>query len=217
MVVTVTSDKFVKKGPNRPFFNIKERLKALEAIEFIDYISASEFETSKEVLEKIKPDIYCKGKDYKNTKNDFTGQILNEIKTIKKFGGKIQYTNDKLFSSSKIINSSGSIFDEEQVKFLDKIKSNFNFNKIRNVIESLKNLRILVIGEIIVDQYNFCKVVGKSGKEPVLTFQKLETEKYLGGAGAIANHLANFSKKVTIFSTIGEKSDHLSFIKKKVK
>ena len=53
MVVTVTSDKFVKKGPNRPFFNIKERLKALEAIEFIDYISASEFETSKEVLEKL--------------------------------------------------------------------------------------------------------------------------------------------------------------------
>jgi len=216
LVVTVTSDKFVKKGPNRPFFNMKERLKALEAIEFIDYISASEFETSKEVLEKIKPDIYCKGKDYKNTKNDFTGQILNEIKTIKKFGGKIQYTNDKLFSSSKIINSSGSIFDEEQVKFLDKIKSNFHFNKIRNVIESLKNLRILVIGEIIVDQYNFCKVVGKSGKEPVLTFQKLETEKYLGGAGAIANHLANFSKKVTIFSTIGEKLDHLSFIKKKL-
>ncbi len=216
LVVTVTVDKYVKKGPKRPFFNINERVKTLEGIEYIDYISVSEYETAKEVLEKIKPNIYCKGKDYKNTKNDFTGEILNEIKVMKKFGGKIEYTNDKLFSSSKIINKSGSIFDEGQVKFLEKIKSNFSFNKIKNAIESLRNLKILVIGEIIIDQYNFCKVIGKSGKEPVLTFQKLETDKYLGGAGAIANHLSNFSDKVTVFSTIGDKSHQLKFIKNKL-
>ncbi len=213
LVVTVTVDKYVKKGPKRPFFNVKERIKALEALECIDFISISEFETAKEVLEKIKPNIYCKGKDYENTKKDFTGQIFDEIKALKKFGGKIEYTNDKMFSSSKIINNSGSIFDENQIKFLDKIKANFSFNKINDAIESLKNLKILVIGEIIVDQYNFCKVIGKSGKEPVLTFEKLETSKYLGGAGAIANHLASFSDKVTIFSTIGDKSDQLRFIK----
>ena len=217
LVVTVTVDKYVKKGPKRPFFNINERVKTLEGIEYIDYISVSEYETAKEVLEKIKPNIYCKGKDYKNTKSDFTGEILNEIKVLKKFGGKIEYTNDKLFSSSKIINRSGSIFDEEQVSFLEKIKSNFYFEKVKKVIDSLKDLKILVIGEIIIDKYNFCKVIGKSGKEPVLTFQKLKSEKYLGGAGAIANHLASFSDKVTIYSSIGDKLDELNFIKKKLK
>jgi rfaE bifunctional protein kinase chain/domain/rfaE bifunctional protein nucleotidyltransferase chain/domain len=216
LIVTVTEDKYVKKGPKRPFFKIDERVRALQAIEYIDYIAVSNFDTAKEVLKKIKPNIYCKGKDYKKTSKDFTRQILGEIKTLKKYGGKIEYTKDELYSSSKIINNSGSIFDEKQVKFLNNIKSNFNFDKINRVINNFKNLKILIIGEIIIDQYNFCKVIGKSGKEPVVTFQKLKSEKYLGGAGAIANHLSSFSDKVTVFSSVGDSSDQLSFIKKKL-
>ena len=216
LIVTVTEDKYVKKGPKRPFFRIDERVRALQAIEYVDYIAISNFETAKEVIEEIKPNIYCKGKDYEKTSKDFTKQILSEIKTLKKYGGKIQYTNDKLYSSSKIINNSGSMFDEQQVKFLDNIKSNFNFDKINSAINNLKNLKILVIGEIIIDQYNFCKVIGKSGKEPIVTFQKVKSEKYLGGAGAIANHLSSFSDKVTLFSFVGDSYDQLSFIKKKL-
>ena len=36
----------------------------------------------------MKPDFYCKGPDYKNFKNDLTGEIKNELKALKKIGGK---------------------------------------------------------------------------------------------------------------------------------
>lgn len=216
LVVTITTDKFVKKGPNRPFFSIEERMKTLEAIDQIDYIAPSNFDNAKFVLEKIKPNIYCKGKDYKKTKNDYTRQITEEINVVKKNGGKVAFTKDRLYSSSKIINARLNIFNDDQEKFLKKIRSKFNFNKIKKIIDSIKSLKILLIGEVIIDQYNFCKVIGKSGKEPVLTFQKLTSKKFLGGAGAIANHLSNFSNNVVLFSYIGDRSSELKFIKKEL-
>ena len=46
---------------------------------------------------------------------------------------------------------------------------------------------------------------GKSGKEPVLVLRDLFSEKYLGGAAAIANNLAAFSSKITLLSCVGQR------------
>jgi len=35
-------------------------------------------------------------------------------------------------------------------------------------LQAIRKLKVLVIGETIVDEYQFCSVLGKSGKEPVL-------------------------------------------------
>ena len=34
-------------------------------------------------------------------------------------------------------------------------------------MDKLKKLKVLVIGETIIDQYVFCEALGKSGKDPV--------------------------------------------------
>ena len=41
LVVSVTSEKYVRKGPGRPYFNDEMRMKFLEAIEYIDYVMLS--------------------------------------------------------------------------------------------------------------------------------------------------------------------------------
>ena len=65
LVVSLTADEFVNKGPGRPYFNFKFRSETLEAIQTIDYICKSKFDTSLEVIKLLKPDFYCKGMDYK--------------------------------------------------------------------------------------------------------------------------------------------------------
>lgn len=65
LVVSLTADEFVNKGPGRPYFNFKFRSETLEAIQTIDYICKSNFETSLKVIKSIKPDFYCKGLDYR--------------------------------------------------------------------------------------------------------------------------------------------------------
>jgi len=81
-------------------------------------------------------------------------------------------------------------------------------------MDTFKKMRVLVIGETIIDQYVFCEALGKSGKEPMLVLRNLKTEEYLGGAAAISRHLSPFCNRISLLSMIGEKREHLKEIKK---
>ena len=68
LIVSITVDKFVNKGPSRPIFNQKLRAEMLASIEFIDFVVLSDHETSVNIINQIKPNLYIKGKDYKKFK-----------------------------------------------------------------------------------------------------------------------------------------------------
>ena len=179
-VVTITSDKFVNKGPGRPVFNQTLRSEAIAAIESVDYVAINDSQTAINPIKVLKPNIYCKGKDYKNFSDDLTGEIKNEIKELKKNNGKIFFTEEFTFSSSRLINRSTDFYSTAQKKYLDKIRKKINFKKIKKSIENFKKLKILTIGETIIDKYNFCEAIGKSGKEPILVLKESNEEQYFG-------------------------------------
>lgn len=207
LIVSITSDKYVNKGPNRPAFSELNRALTLASLKMIDYVIINDNLSSIPVITKIKPNYYCKGPDYKNFKDDITGKIKNEVKAVKRVGGKIIYTDAITFSSSKLINTYSNEFSKEQKIKLEKIKKFITLKKLKNEITNFTNIKILIIGEIIVDEYNFCEAVGKSGKEPTLVLRDIYKEIYSGGSAAIARHLSSFSKKITLLSALGEKME----------
>lgn len=213
LIVSITTDKFISKGPNRPYFNEQIRCNTIASLGVVDFVVPSDSDVAISNIISIKPDIYCKGPDYKNNKEDITGNIKREINAIKKVKGNIYYTNKKTYSSSKLINIFSDSFNEGQKQFLNKIKSKHSLYYINNIIELLSKKKILVIGETIIDEYIFCKAVGKSGKEPVLVLQKKNKERFLGGIGAVANNISNFVTKTGLVSFVGQKNPELSFIK----
>ena len=217
LIVSITSDKFVNKGPGRPLFNKDTRANTISALSVVDAVIISNFETSEEIINLVKPDVYFKGPDYKNNKKDLSKNIYKEIKAVKKNKGKIIYSNDETYSSSNIINKSGILLNDNQKKFLKSIKKKFSFSFIVDTFNRFEKLKPLVIGETIIDQYIFCEVVGKSGKEPHLVLKDEFKESYLGGAGAIANHLSSFCKKINFLSCIGDQNNNLKFINKSIK
>ena len=82
---------------------------------------------------------------------------------------KIEYTSSATFSSSNLINSFSENISNQQKISLKRINKQYSFSEIRNLIDTFENLKVLVLGETIIDEYNFCEVVlGKSEKEPVL-------------------------------------------------
>ena len=213
LIVTVTADEYVNKGPNRPAFNEQNRVKALSALRDVDYVAINKHPTAVPVIRALKPDIYCKGPDYKIHQNDTSGQIRNEVTAVKKIGGKIIYSKGSVFSSSKLINTFFQNYSSEQKSLILKVKKNYYFPEIKKLIENFKKLKVLVIGETIIDQYFFCDALGKSGKEPVLVLRNVKTEQYLGGAAAISRHLSQFCNKITLLSMLGEKGEFLKEIK----
>lgn len=218
LVVSLTTDKFVKKGPGRPIFKFDQRAEAISALEDVDYVVESNEPNTVKNISTIKPQVYFKGPDYKSFKDDVTGNIKKEVEILKKHGGKIIFSKSQTFSSSNLINSYFNFFSKEQNIFINKIKKKYNFRDIRSKIDNFKKLNVLILGETIIDEYLFCEALGKSGKEPVLVYNEKYTELYLGGAAAVANNISDFSDNVTLLSYLGEKKTPLdNFILKKLK
>jgi rfaE bifunctional protein kinase chain/domain/rfaE bifunctional protein nucleotidyltransferase chain/domain len=214
LIISLTQDKFIKKGPGRPLFNEQQRTEYLKQIKIIDHVILSKSESSIDVINSIKPDFYVKGPDYKDYFKDKTKKIILEEKAVKKNGGKIKFTNDATFSSSNILNASNFIFSDEQKNFINNLKKKFTYNQIERAINKFKSLKILIIGELIVDRYCFGDVIGKSGKEPHLVLKENLVEYYLGGSAAIARHLSTFVSDVRIISPFGNEKFYQSLINK---
>lgn len=214
LIVSLTADKYINKGPGRPYFNLYQRKKMLEELKTIDFVIPSNFKTSVELIKKIKPNYYFKGPDYKNHKKDISENILREMKAIKSVGGKFVTTTGKIYSSSKLINSELNLLSDFQKKFINIIKNKHPFANIRKFFDKIKKLNILIVGESIIDQYFFCDALGKSGKDAVLSIKKNRQELYLGGTIPIAYNLGGFCKKINLLSFIGKKKEYFDFIKK---
>lgn len=115
LIVLLNSDKSVRsyKGPQRPINSQKERAEVLAALEDVDYITFFNQLTPIEVLKKIKPDIFCQGRDW--------GRDCIERKVVEENGGKIHLL--KKFASStnlikKILKSYGKL--PAKAVFLDR-------------------------------------------------------------------------------------------------
>ena len=216
LIVSITPDEFVNKGPGRPAFSTALRLEALSALESVDYVVANKWPTAEEIIKIIQPNVYCKGPDYKNHLDDITGKITEEESVVKSVGGKIMYTDDITFSSSSLLNKFGNIYSKEQELFIRNIEDKYSFEMIQKKLEGINKLKVLVIGETIIDQYVFCEALGKSGKEPVLVLRDLETQEYLGGSLAIARHLSSFCETVSVLSFLGKDNEYKSFIENNI-
>jgi len=86
LVVTVTSDEHVKRGPGRPFFNERQRVESIAALDCVDYVAISPWPTAEEMLKLLKPDYYVKGGDFESAKADATGRLQKEEKVVKSLG-----------------------------------------------------------------------------------------------------------------------------------
>lgn len=103
LVVTVTPDRYVDKGPGRPIFNQNLRADCIAALECVDYVATNEWPTSVEALKLLRPDIYVKGQEFENLE-DKTGKLQKEYKVLEELGIQIQFTHEIVFSSTKLIN-----------------------------------------------------------------------------------------------------------------
>ena len=97
------------------------------------------------------------------------------------------------------------VYERAQIIVVQVQKHSFDFIKLK--VDELQNLKVLVVGATIIDQYVFCEALGKSGKEPVLVLRDLETQQYLGGVLAIARHLIAFCNTVSVLSFLGNKKE----------
>ncbi|NLF67510.1 MAG: adenylyltransferase/cytidyltransferase family protein [Candidatus Anammoximicrobium sp.] len=210
LVVTVTADEFVNKGPHRPVFEERLRAQALAALDCVDHVSIHDCPTATEALRRLRPDVYVKGAEYRDDK---TPELLAEEAEAAALGIRVEFIEEIRSSSSFLINNYLSPFTDKADQYLLKFRRGHTAKDVLGGLAQARDLRVLVVGEAILDEYVTCSTLGQATKSPNVVGRFLAQERYLGGALAVANHLAGFCREVRLISLLGREQTEEEWIR----
>jgi len=207
LVVSLTSDKNIKKGLLRPYVSEKLRLLNMCAFEMVDYVILDYNEKPIKNIKYLKPDFFVKGFEY-NKKNINQLNTQEEIKTLSSYGGKVIFTpGDIVYSSTKILNTNKPDLFYEKIKLYFE-ESNLDFSKLENIINHKKKIKVHILGDTIVDTLTETHLIGGQTKTPTMSFKYLNEQNYIGGAAIVAKHLKAAGAEVEFTTLLG--NDNLS-------
>ena len=216
LLVTVTGDAFVNKGPGRPVFGEELRAETLAALSCVDLVAINYEQAAVEAIRRLQPHIYAKGSEYRATLDDVTGNIGPERREVETCGGEIFYTDEITFSSSSLLNEHFGVFSNETRDFLREFRKRYDYKEIIKLVRGLEGLKVLVIGDAIIDEYHYVRVLGQVGKGTALSVKYDSAEQFAGGSLVVANHLAGFAGEVTLVTGLGETTSFDEFIRSKL-
>ena len=206
LVVTLTAGIYVKKGVGRPFFNDHHRAKFLAALSCVDLVAVIPFPAAKEAIEAVRPDTYCKGMEYKDRRGDVSGKLSEDIRAVRRCGGKVAYVGSVVFSSSKLLRDGLETRSKALIHFCKRISKHTSGEKLRQAVEGLRDLRILVVGDIIFDRYSTVAIQGLTSKNRIVSCRFMTEETQCGGALAVYRHLQGFAPDTQLLGAVGTES-----------
>ena len=208
LIVGVESDKIAGDAAHLPE---EMRVEGVQSNIWVDEVIMIDVSISTTIL-KIKPDIVIKGKE-------FESKLNLEEEAIKLYGGKLIFSSgETLFSSLDILKKEffdraiGTIVKPENYLNRHKITT----SKLLSVTNKFSNLKICVIGDLIIDEYITCQPLGMSQEEPTIVVTPIDEIKFIGGAGIVAAHAAGLGAKVNFISVVGD-DEPKKFAEKKLK
>jgi rfaE bifunctional protein nucleotidyltransferase chain/domain len=90
LVVGINDDDSVRrlKGPGRPVVPAEERAELLAALEPVDYVMIFSGDSPAPLLERLQPDVHCKGTDYGRPER------VPEYGIVRAYGGETRLVGD---------------------------------------------------------------------------------------------------------------------------
>jgi rfaE bifunctional protein kinase chain/domain len=160
-------------------------------------------ESVSELIARIKPDIVVKGKEHEDSINP-------EILELKKYGGKLVFSSgETIFSSYDIIVQEFKNINRSTIQFPSEylLRHNIEPSRIVEITKSFRNLKICVIGDLIIDEYITCEPLGMSQEDPTIVVTPIDVNRFIGGAGIVSAHASGLGAHVNFISVIGDDKD----------
>lgn len=105
LVVAVTADPHLAKGPGRPSLPDRLRAEAIDAIAGVDYVFVDPHPNAVEAIRLLKPGVYCKGEEYSGQR---TPALLAEEAALEAVGGHLVFVGEKVASSTALLKQAGT-------------------------------------------------------------------------------------------------------------
>ncbi|MCP4130491.1 MAG: adenylyltransferase/cytidyltransferase family protein [bacterium] len=212
LVVTIIKDQHVRRGPGRPVFPEKMRAENVASLAYVDYVCIVDDDNPFKCIKTIQPDIFAKGQDHIERNQELHVKIFEQERDLYFGKSEIFETGGFTFSGTEIINKFLNLFPPETKSFLDKFSAKYDIDDINENLNKLKDLKILLIGDGIIDEYHYCDSMSKSAKTPIVVHKYNSHEVFAGGAFAIANHVSEICNNVHLVSLLGSEDSREGFV-----
>jgi bifunctional ADP-heptose synthase (sugar kinase/adenylyltransferase) len=204
LIVTITADQYVNKGPDRPAFPSELRAEFLASLDFVNYVAVVDEASALPAIENIKPSFYVKGGEYADAGKDITGKIEVERESVERGGGELVFTDDITFSSSNLLNRHFAGRDAATRAYLEEQRDAGLERRVSSLLERVADMRIVIVGEAIIDRYVYVAPMGKAAKENIIATLYRDEEMFAGGVIAAANHLAAICPNIELVTVLGD-------------
>ncbi len=177
------------------------RLEGVRAIGVVNYAFQLR-DPPEDFIAVLKPAVVVKGKEHESEFNP-------EKSVVESYGGRLVFSSGEvIFSSLDLIRREFKEFNVSTiVKPLDfPARHHFQVSDLKSILKKFAGLRVLVIGDLIVDEYIACDALGMSQEDPTIVLTPVLRQKFVGGAGVVAGQAADLGTEVSLITVTGKDS-----------
>lgn len=196
LIVGVLSDELAGADAHVP-----ESLR-LEAVKLNGLVDEA-FLITTSVIEELtqrRPAVVVKGKEHAYRQNE-------ELEVVQPYGGRLLFSSgDVTFTSQDLIRREVDPAARLNLEFPREFlgKHRVGLDRLRDLANALSRLRVVVVGDTIVDEYVACEPLGLSSEDPTVVVTPISTNRFAGGAAVVAAHGAGLGASVSLVSVIGD-------------
>ncbi len=175
------------------------RLENVCSISMVDYAVALNV-AADTFIASLKPNVVVKGKEFEDRHNP-------EQAVVDGYGGRLVFSSGELrFASLSLVERDYTDADFSAViKPLDfPVRHGFQLAQLKSTLARMTGMRVLVIGDLIIDEYVTCDAVGMSQEDPTIVVTPIVTKTFVGGAGGVAAHARGLGAEVRYCAVVGE-------------
>lgn len=180
--------------------DVNHRLEVVQSINCVDFAFINKT-SAINIIGIIKPWAVVKGNEFEQLENP-------ELSALKAYDGKL------IFGSGELLSTKSSLFT-----LLESKQSSIDFSELKpyaerhqiieedinNFLIKIESLKVVVLGEVIVDEYVQGTAIGMSQEDPTIVMTPTENNLFLGGAAITASHIkAIGAQQVDFISIVGE-------------
>lgn len=154
------------------------------------------------LVSELRPDVVVKGSEHRGRDNP-------EEAVLRSYGGRLVFaTADLSFEASPPLPAvrTGVVEAFDRILAPGGVGSRRRVSRERlmDIVQRVADLGFCVVGDLIVDEYVSCEAIGMSREDPTVVVAPLATERFLGGAGIIAGHVAGLGARCDLISAVGD-------------
>ena len=196
LVVAVESDRLAGVAAHLPE---TLRLEGVQSHGLVDEAFIID-EPIADIIGRLRPDVIVKGKEHEARHNP-------ELAALQDYGGRLVFSSgETLFSSLDLIRKEFQTLDHRSISLPTDYLARHAVDKSRlvSLLNSFTNLKVCVVGDLIIDEYITCEPLGMSQEDPTIVVMPVDSTRFVGGAGIVAAHAAGLGASVQFISVTGK-------------